>query len=116
MEPLESQPQDWRRGRVCVCGGGEGDWGESIPDASGVLCLYDAGDRIKLCEKVGPVTGRKIKTLQIKINKSCKGKKKWTVTVIYVSCSGFLHRYHTLQSASGLTRGTFYLASLFLPD
>lgn len=65
MEPLESQPQDWR--------GGWGDWGESIPGASGVLCLYDAGDRIKLCEKVGPVTGRKIKTLQIKINKSCKG-------------------------------------------
>ena len=53
-----------------------GDWRESMPGASGVLCLYDAGDRIKLCEKVGLVTGRKIKTLQIKMNKSCKGKKK----------------------------------------
>ena len=35
MEPLESQPQDWKGG----------DGGESIPGASGFLCLYDANER-----------------------------------------------------------------------
>lgn len=74
-----------------------------------VLRLYDDGDRLKLCGKLGTVTG---KALQINTNRQIlQGEKKvrrkstrmlWAGETndcyIYVSCSVFMLPYHAAQS------------------